>query len=242
MEKQEEEVIDDLFVDEKKEFLMKNKQIEIEDKLNNEENNKISKEIEEVKKEIDLFNNKLGLPPNQKDEETEIMLDIIRSLKEKNVDIYEGLNKNQIDFLNEMMKEPDNNINLINNKINNDNINNDINNNEYQKDNESNDDSLEGEKYAKAIEDIANKIYNQNLIPDIKIAQIENNIYSFNDKEVTLQFDENDQLKLMDGTDLEKWIINTFRVPQQVKSPPPTKPKKNNSNNKSGGQSKKGKY
>ena len=140
------------------------------------------------------------------------------------------------------MKEPDNNINLINNKINNDNINNDINNNEYQKDNESNDDSLEGEKYAKAIEDIANKIYNQNLIPDIKIAQIENNIYSFNDKEVTLQFDENDQLKLMDGTDLEKWIINTFRVPQQVKSPPPTKPKKNNSNNKSGGQGKKGKY
>ena len=69
------------------------------------------------------------------------------------------------------MKEPDNNINLINNKINNDNINNDINNNEYQKDNESNDDSLEGEKYAKAIEDIANKIYNQNLIPDIKITQ-----------------------------------------------------------------------
>ena len=227
---------------EKKEFLEKNKMQENENKLSKEESMKISKEIDEVKNEIDIFNNKLGLPPNQKDEETEIMLDILQNLKEKNVDIYEGLNKNQIDFLNEMMKESDNNINLINNKINNDNINNDINNNEYQKDNESNDDSLEGEKYAKAIEDIANKIYNQNLIPDIKIAQIENNIYSFNDKEVTLQFDENDQLKLMDGTDLEKWIINTFRVPQQVKSPPPTKPKKNNSNNKSGGQGKKGKY
>ena len=222
---------------EKKEFLMKNKVLECEDKLNKEENNKISKEIEEVKNEIDIFNNKLGLSPNQKDEETEIMLDILRSLKEKNVDIYEGLNKNQIDFLNEMMKESDN--------VNNMDINNNLNNNanEMPKDNESNDDSVEGEKYAKAIEDIANKIYSQNLIPDIKIEQIENNIYAFNDKEVTLKFDENDQLKLLDGTDLEKWIINSFKIPTQVKSPPSVgKPKKPAQNNKSGGPGKKGRY
>ena len=220
---------------EKKEFLMKNKVLECEDKLNKEENNKISKEIEEVKNEIDLFNNKLGLSPNQKDEETEIMLDILRSLKEKNVDIYEGLNKNQIDFLNEMMKESDN-TNMDMNNMNN-------NNNDIPKDNESNDDSVEGEKYAKAIEDIANKIYSQNLIPDIKIEQIENNIYSFNDKEVTLKFDENDQLKLLDGTDLEKWIINSFKIPNQVKSPPSVgKQKKPIQNNKSGAPGKKGKY
>ena len=220
---------------EKKEFLMKNKVLECEDKLNKEENNKISKEIDEVKNEIDLFNNKLGLSPNQKDEETEIMLDILRSLKEKNVDIYEGLNKNQIDFLNEMMKESDNQNMDINNMNNN--------NNDMPKDNESNDDSVEGEKYAKAIEDIANKIYSQNLIPDIKIEQIENNIYAFNDKEVTLKFDENDQLKLLDGTDLEKWIINSFKIPTQVKSPPSIgKPKKPAQNNKSGGAGKKGRY
>ncbi len=220
---------------EKKEFLMKNKVLECEDKLNKEENNKISKEIDEVKNEIDLFNNKLGLSPNQKDEETEIMLDILRSLKEKNVDIYEGLNKNQIDFLNEMMKESDNQNMDINNMNNN--------NNDMPKDNESNDDSVEGEKYAKAIEDIANKIYSQNLIPDIKIEQIENNIYAFNDKEVTLKFDENDQLRLLDGTDLEKWIINSFKIPTQVKSPPSIgKPKKPAQNNKSGGAGKKGRY
>ena len=219
---------------EKKEFLMKNKVLECEDKLNKEENNKISKEIEEVKNEIDLFNNKLGLSPNQKDEETEIMLDILRSLKEKNVDIYEGLNKNQIDFLNEMMKESDN-TNMDMNNMNN--------NNDMQKDNESNDDSVEGEKYAKAIEDIANKIYSQNLIPDIKIEQIENNIYAFNDKEVTLKFDENDQLKLLDGTDLEKWIINSFKIPTQVKSPPSVgKQKKPLQNNKGGVAGKKGRY
>ena len=227
---------------EKKEFLDKRKEAENEDKLNKEENKKISKEIEEVNNEIDLFNNKLGLPPNQKDEETEIMLDIIRSLKEKNVDIYEGLNKNQIEFLNEMLQESDNNINNINLNDNMINSNNYMQ-NEIQKDNESNDDSLEGEKYAKAIEDIANKIYSQNLIPDIKIEQIENNIYAFNDKEVTLKFDENDQLKLLDGTDLEKWIINSFKIPLQVKSPPAIgKPKKQVQNNKSGGAGKKGRY
>ena len=229
----------DNYEKEKKDFLIKYKESEKEKELNKQENNKISKEIEEVKNEIDLFNNKLGLPPNQKDEETEIMLDIIKTLKEKNVDIYEGLNKNQVDFLNEMLKEPDNN--------NIDNFNNNINNNymqnEIQKENDSNDDSLEGEKYAKAIEDIANRIYSQNLIPDIKIEQIENNIYAFNDKEVTLKFDENDQLKLLDGTDLEKWIIDSFKIPTQVKSSNVTKQKKNNAmNNKGGAQGKKGKY
>ena len=65
---------------------------------------------------------------------------------------------------------------------------------------------IEGEKYAKAIEDIANRIYSQNLISEIKIEQIENNIYSFNGKEIVLKFDENRRLKLLDGTDLEKWI------------------------------------
>ena len=211
---------------------------EKENELNKQENNKISKEIDEVKNEIDLFNNKLNLPFNQKDEETEIMLDIIRSLKEKNVDIFEGLNKNQIEFLNEMLQESDN-TNNNDNVINNNYMQNDI-----HKENDSNDDSLEGEKYAKAIEDVANRIYSQNLIPDIKIEQIENNIYAFNDKEVTLKFDENDRLKLLDGTDLEKWIIDSFKIQPQIKNNNNiTKPKKNNPiNNKGGPQGKKGKY
>ena len=182
---------------------------------------KISKEIEEVKNEIDKFNNKLNLSPNNKDEETEIMLDILRSLKEKNVDIYEGLNKNQIEFLNEMMKESD-----------------DVNNNE---DNNL-DSQKEGEKYANAIEDIANRIYNQNLISEIKIEQINDNVYTFNDKEVVLKFDENNQLKLIDGSDLEKWIINTFKLPTQSKNLNVVKQKKTAQNNKMNNNSKKGKY
>ena len=136
-----------------------------------------------------------------------------------------------------MLQESDNSNNINDNVINNNYMPNDT-----QKENDSNDDSLEGEKYAKAIEDVANRIYSQNLIPDIKIEQIENNIYAFNDKEVTLKFDENDQLKLLDGTDLEKWIIDSFKIPNQVKNPPISKPKKNTSmNNKGQGQGKKGK-
>ena len=222
---------------EKKDFLIKYKDSEKENELNKQENNKISKEIDEVKNEIDLFNSKLGLPLNQKDEETEIMLDIIKTLKEKNVDIYEGLNKNQVEFLNEMLQESDNSNNINDNVINNNYMPNDT-----QKENDSNDDSLEGEKYAKAIEDVANRIYSQNLIPDIKIEQIENNIYAFNDKEVTLKFDENDQLKLLDGTDLEKWIIDSFKIQPPTKNNNLNKPKKNNPiNNKGGPQGKKGK-
>ncbi len=68
----------------------------------------------------------------------------------------------------------------------------------------------EGDKYAKAIEEIANRIYTKNLISEIKIEQIENNIYSFNDKEITLKFDKNGKLKLLNGIDLENWIIYTF--------------------------------
>ena len=54
----------------------------------------------------------------------------------------------------------------------------------------------EGEKYAKAIEDLVNKMYDKNIIGDIKIEQIEDNIYIFNDKEVNLKIDKNGDLKL----------------------------------------------
>ena len=77
--------------------------------------------------------------------------------------------------------------------------------------NEDDADQIEGETYAKVIEEIVNRMYSKNLIPDIKIEQIENNIYAFNDKEITLKFDKDGKLKLLDGTDLEKWIIYTFK-------------------------------
>ena len=37
----------------------------------------------------------------------------------------------------------------------------------------------EGEKYAKDIEDLVNKMYEENLISDIKIEQIDDNVYTF---------------------------------------------------------------
>ena len=77
----------------------------------------------------------------------------------------------------------------------------------------NNNDEIEqigGEKYAKKIEEIANRLYSKNLITEIKIEQIENNINSFNDKEITLKFDKSGRLKLLDGSDLEIWMIKNF--------------------------------
>ena len=70
----------------------------------------------------------------------------------------------------------------------------------------------EGERYAKTIEDLVNKMYDENLITDIKIEQIEDNVYTFNNKEIKLKFDKNGFLKLQDGTDIEKWILNNFAI------------------------------
>ncbi|MCQ2819454.1 MAG: RNA polymerase I-specific transcription initiation factor RRN3 family protein, partial [archaeon] len=88
-----------VFEKERKEFQAKNKLIKFEEKINTEENMKIGKEIADIKNEIDFFQKKLGIPQEKKDEETEIMVDILKSLKEKGVDIYEGLSKEQIEFI-----------------------------------------------------------------------------------------------------------------------------------------------
>ena len=158
------------FDKERREFQMKKKVIQCEEKLNQDESDKIGKEIAEVKNELEFFQKKLGMNQDSKDDETEIMIDILKSLKEKKIDIYERLSKDQVVFINEIL-------------------------NEKKEDADASNDSIEGEKFAKAIEDIANRIYNQNLIPNIKIEQIETNVYSFNDKEVSLMFDESDRLK-----------------------------------------------
>ena len=68
----------------------------------------------------------------------------------------------------------------------------------------------EGEKFAKYIEDLVNKMYDDNLISNINIEQIEDNVYKFNDLEIKLKFDKNGFLKLQNGADLEKWILNNF--------------------------------
>ena len=158
------------FDKERREFQMKKKVIQCEEKLNQDESDKIGKEIAEVKNELEFFQKKLGMNQDSKDDETEIMIDILKSLKEKKIDIYERLSKDQAEFINEIL-------------------------NEKKEDADASNDSIEGEKFAKAIEDIANRVYNQNLIPNIKIEQIETNVYSFNDKEVSLMFDESDRLK-----------------------------------------------
>ena len=168
-----------------KEFQAKNKLIACEKKMNSDENEKIKKDIEAVKNEIDFFQKKIGISPSgEKDDETTVMIDILKSLKEKGVDVYEGLTKEQVDFVNEIINDEQ----------------------------EELDEDLDGERYAKAIEVVANKIYNKNLISDVKIEQIEPNVYAFNGKEIVLMFDESGKLKLTNGVELETWLVDTFKI------------------------------
>ena len=67
------------FDKERKEFQMKKKVIQCEEKLNQDENEKIGKEIADVKTEIEFFQKKLGMNQDNKDDETEIMIDILKS-------------------------------------------------------------------------------------------------------------------------------------------------------------------
>ena len=55
-------------------------------------------------------------------------------------------------------------------------------------------------------------MYDKNIIGDIKIEQIEDNIYIFNDKEVNLKIDKNGDLKLQNGKNLKEWIIENFGI------------------------------
>jgi hypothetical protein len=53
-----------------------------------------------------------------------------------------------------------------------------------------------------------------NLIPMIKIEQIDNNNYLFDNKKVCLDFDVQNktQLKTNEGKDFELWLIKNFSI------------------------------
>lgn len=155
-----------LFDKERREYQTKCKEIKEEKIKSEEEKMKIGKEISDVKNELNTFQKKLGMSQNNKDDETEIMIDILKSLKEKGVNIFEGLSKEQIEFINEVLN-----------------------------DEQVEDVDEDTNKYIIAIETIVNELYSNKLISEVKIEEIETNEYIFNDKKACLMFDENNTLK-----------------------------------------------
>ena len=116
------------FKKDRKDLKNKNKLLEYESKTTSEETSKTNYNLVEVKNELAFFKNKIGLSEEKenKDEEINLMIDILNSVKLNGVDIYTGLNDTQKASLNEIMDkyketkddnfELSKNVNLIDNQ------------------------------------------------------------------------------------------------------------------------------
>ena len=62
----------------------------------------------------------------------------------------------------------------------------------------------------KSTDDVKNEVLIKKILNNDEFEQIDDNVYTFNDIEIKLKFDKNGFLKLQNGTDLEKWILNNF--------------------------------
>ena len=183
---------------EKKEYLKKissmNKELNFKkekvEKLKNDYDKVLNKE-KEINEKYNL--NLIDIPDNK---DIYIMIDILNTLKKSNLDITKKLSKKEAFELNEILKKRDK-------TYSNDNKNENSENEEYDND-----------PIVSSIEEIVNRNFVMNLIPMIKIEQIDNNNYLFNNKKVFLLFDNQNktQLKTNEGKDFELWLIENFSI------------------------------
>jgi len=136
-----------------------------------------------------FFKNKVGIKDDldQKDEDVLLMADILNDVKNTDIDIYAGLNDTQKASLNEIL--------------------------DRYKGGEGNHELLleqdDGEKIIKKIEEIVNQKFSEKKIINIKIDQVDDETYKFNDKKAHLHF-ENEVLKVEGGVTFEEWIVTNF--------------------------------
>ena len=183
---------------EKKDFIKQSTSLnkELNTKKENKENlindyDKILKKQQSINKKYNL--SIIDIPDNK---DIYIMIDILNTLKNSNLDITKKLTKNEAFELKEILKKRDKTYS------------NDKNGNENENE------EYENDPIVKTIEEIVNRNYSMNLIPMIKIEQIDNNNYLFDNKKVYLDFDiqNKTQLKTNEGKDFELWLIKNFSI------------------------------
>ena len=183
---------------EKKDFIKQSTSLnkELNTKKENKENlindyDKILKKQQSINKKYNL--SIIDIPDNK---DIYIMIDILNTLKNSNLDITKKLTKNEAFELKEILKKRDKTYS------------NDKNGNENENE------EYENDPIVKTIEEIVNRNYSMNLIPMIKIEQIDNNNYLFDNKKVCLDFDVQNktQLKTNEGKDFELWLIKNFSI------------------------------
>lgn len=197
------------FKRERRDLKNKNKMLEYETKMNIEENGKIHKNLNDVKNELSFFKNKVGIkdPLLNSDDDLLLMVEILSSVRGE-VDITAGLDEDQKASLEEILEKyrqegPEDELkkNLDNNEI------------EITEENYIND-----EEIIKKIEDIVNENFYNKKITNVKIDQISEDTFKFNNKNVVLYI-ENDILKVREKgfNNFEEWIIQHF--PTTVEKP-----------------------
>lgn len=202
------------FLTDRRELKAKTQQLQSDSKENLEDNDRINSMLGDVKNELAFFKNKIGIKEENADEEIQIMADILDSVKDE-VDIYEGLNNEEINYINMILgkyKAEDKDSPIVLDEPE----------EEPQQEEERNDEDIIIAK----LEEVVNKYFTEKKIPEISIDQVDTYSYTFNDKNAVL-FVEGDVLKVnMNNGSIrfDEWILNNFGL------------------NKSNGVNKKGNY
>lgn len=149
------------FRKQRKQLNTKNLFLVNEVKVNQEMNKQQKEEMEKVELDIHHFSESPMLKLIERDEDTNIMIDILMDFinNKGETEINKGLNANQKSRLKSILASRE----ILDN---------------------------ESDKYISAIEEIVNRNFQNKMICKIKIEQINSRKYKFDDKEVTLKFDQ----------------------------------------------------
>jgi hypothetical protein len=173
------------FLTDRRELKSKNQKLELDSKENVEDNIKINNLLGDLRNEISFFKNKIGIKEESADEEIQIMADILDSVKDE-FDIYEGLNNEEVNYLNIILGKykPDENENQ--NMV--------LDDHEEEQQEEEVEERNDEDIIISKLEEIVNKYFSEKKIPEISVDQLDSYSYNFNDKPAVL-FLEDHQLK-----------------------------------------------
>jgi hypothetical protein len=213
-----------VFKKERRELKQKSKQLESEVQTNNNDRIKLQNRLDEVKNELSFFKHKMGIVDGNSntDEDFILLLEIINSLEvQNNAELFDGLDDGEKEVMNSILSrynlgKPDG--------LNEGNLN-----DGYQ---EIQEQELENEDIIiSKIEDIVNENFKNKKIHNIKIEQVNDDTFKFNDKNVALYL-VGETLKVREKgyETFEDWVLAHFGRGVEEKSSPVKKPSVTNKN------------
>ncbi len=213
-----------VFKRERRELKQKSKQLESEVQTNNNDRIKLQNRLDEVKNELSFFKHKMGIVDGNSntDEDFILLLEIINSLEvQNNAELFDGLDDGEREVMNSILSrynlgKPDG--------LNEANLNDGY--HEIQEQELENEDII-----ISKIEDIVNENFKNKKIHNIKIEQVNDDTFKFNDKNVTLYL-VGETLKVREKgyETFEDWVLAHFGRGVLEKSSPVKKPSVTNKN------------